>query len=65
MPCQLLCPITYQFVDLTEEVKEKVDRIVKKEEKDLRLTEEGAKIIDDMHFGRDLGTYIDKTLKLV
>jgi arginine-tRNA-protein transferase len=37
MPCQLLCPITYHFVDFTEEIKAKVERIDKGEEKDIRL----------------------------
>lgn len=65
MPCQLLCPITYNFVDFTEEIKAKVARIDKGEEKDLMLAEKDAKIIEDMHFGRDLGPFIDKNLKLM
>lgn len=65
MPCQLLCPVTYQFVDYSEEVKERVSRIEAKDEKEMRLTEKGAKVIEDMAFGRDLGPYIDKNVKLV
>ena len=30
-PCQLLCPVTYQFVDFTPELKEHIDKIIKKE----------------------------------
>ena len=65
MPCQLLCPITYNFVDLTEEVKTKVERVSRGEEKDLTLAEKDVQIIGDMHFGKDLGPFIDKTLKLM
>ena len=65
MPCQLLCPVTYQMVDLTEEVKNKIDRVVKGQDKNLRLAEEGVKVAEDMHFGRDLGPYIDKNLKIL
>ena len=60
-----MCPVTYHFVELTEDVKERVDRIVKGEEKDIRLADKDVKITEDMHFGRDMGPYIDKTLKLM
>ena len=61
----MLCPVTYQFVDFDEETKVKVEKIVKGEEKDLRLAGKDVKINEDMHFGKDLGPYIDKTLKLM
>jgi hypothetical protein len=57
--------VTYQFVDFTEAVKEKVERIAKKQEKELQLAPKEAKLIEDMNFGRDLGPYIDKHLKLM
>ena len=65
MPCQLLCPVTYKFVDFSEEVKDRIERIVKGEEKDIKLAGEDVGIIDDMDFGKTLGPHIDKTLKLM
>ena len=65
MPCQLLCPVTYKFVDFNEEVKDRIERIVKGEEKDIKLAGEDIGIIDDMDFGKTLGPHIDKTLKLM
>lgn len=36
-PCQLLCPITYKFIQFTEEMKKKTDDITAGKEKSLKL----------------------------
>ena len=64
-PCQLLCPITYHFVDFTEELKAHIQKVDRKEDTNIRLASQQLEIIDDMHFGRDMGPYIDKYLKLM
>lgn len=64
-PCQLLCPITYRFIDFTEEIKLLTDKVAEEKQKMFRLAPPNEKTIDDMAFGRDIGPYIDKNIKIM
>lgn len=64
-PCQLLCPTTYRFVDFTEAIKAQTDKVAEGKEKKLRLAAPQLEIIEDMKFGRDIGPFIDKNIKII
>ena len=38
MPCELLCPVTYRFVDYSDQIKAKIQKLVNEGQKDLRLS---------------------------
>ena len=56
MPCELLCPITYQWVELTKLIRKKIGegrRTNKKGDINYpKLTKKGVKVIPDMSFAQ-------------
>lgn len=60
-----MCPVTYRFVDFTEAIKAQTDKVAVGKEKKLRLAAPELEIIADMKFGRDIGPFIDKNIKIL
>lgn len=52
-------------MDFTEEIKSLTDKVAEGKEKNYRLAPQNENIIDDMKFGRDIGPYIDKNIKIM
>lgn len=60
-----MCPVTYRFVDFNEAIKSQTDKVAEGKEKKLRLAASEYEIIEDMKFGRDIGPFIDKNIKIM
>lgn len=63
-PCQLLCPVTYNFVEFTPELKAHIHKITQKEVQSVRLAPENIAKKTDMHFTQDMGVFINKNVQL-
>lgn len=48
-PVQLLCPVTYQFVDFNPELKELIGKIINKEVESVRLAPAEMEKLADMN----------------
>lgn len=62
-PFDLLCPITYQFVECTAEMRELIDKIQKRQVQSVQLSKNNNKV-DDMNFQTDIGVYINQKVKI-
>ena len=63
-PFDLLCPISFRFVECNAEMRQLIDKIEKKEKQSAQLANTDVKI-DDMNFTTDIGLYIIQNLKIM